>query len=113
MVVPPRLRGGKRGRRTPLGKRARRGQIGGMMERHEFEIAAIYVPGPRRRTLDPAKVERLAEDMLENGQTTPIRCRHDKARDRLVLVEGYHRLEALRALGETTVVGYLVQGRVH
>ncbi len=84
-----------------------------MLKRHDFEIAAIYVPGPRRRTLDPAKVEALAADILENGQTTPIRCRHDAKADRLVLIEGYHRLEALKALGETRVIGYLVQARVH
>jgi sulfiredoxin len=30
---------------------------------------------------------------------------------RLVLVEGLHRLEACKALGETTIAGYLVQAR--
>jgi len=84
-----------------------------MLEKHTFEIARIHVPVKRKQTLDPAKVEALAEDMLEHGQTTPIRCRRDAKADRLVLIEGYHRLEALRALGETTVVGYLVQARVH
>jgi len=83
-----------------------------MLERRAFEIAAIQVPVKRRQTLDPARVEALAEDMLENGQTTPIRCRRDAKSGRLVLIEGYHRLEALRALGETTVAGYLVQARV-
>ena len=29
-----------------------------------------------------------------------------------ILVEGYHRLEAARALGEETIVAYLVQARV-
>ena len=83
-----------------------------MLERHVFEIARIQVPVKRKQTLDPAKVEALAADMLENGQTTPIRCRHDAKADRLVLIEGYHRLEALKALGETTILGYLVQARV-
>ncbi|MEO1776033.1 MAG: ParB N-terminal domain-containing protein [Pseudomonadota bacterium] len=84
------------------------------MERHDFEIEAIYVPAKRARTLEPAKVEALAEDMLEHGQKTPIQCRWDKKKTppRLVLVEGYHRLEALRALGETTVTGYVVQARI-
>ena len=31
--------------------------------------------------------------------------------ERFVLVEGLHRLEALKALGETTVTGFLVQAR--
>jgi ParB-like chromosome segregation protein Spo0J len=49
--------------------------------------------------------------MLENGQTTPISLRADG--ERFVLIEGYHRLEALRALGEDTVEGYLVRARMH
>ena len=65
----------------------------------------------RTKTLDPAKVEALANDIMENGQTTPISLRADG--ERFVLVEGYHRLEALRALGEETVEGYLVRARLH
>ncbi|MEO1532280.1 MAG: ParB N-terminal domain-containing protein [Pseudomonadota bacterium] len=85
-----------------------------MLESHEFAIAEIYVPAKRARTLEAERVEALAEDMLEHGQKTPIQCRWDKKTTppRLVLVEGYHRLEALRALGETTVTGYLVQARL-
>ena len=30
-----------------------------------------------------------------------------------VLIEGYHRLEALRALGETVVDAFLVHARLH
>jgi putative ABC transport system substrate-binding protein len=40
--------------------------------------------------------------MLEIGQETPILVRRD--RDRFVLVEGLHRLEACKALGEETIV---------
>jgi ParB-like chromosome segregation protein Spo0J len=76
-----------------------------------FPIAEIYVPVKRAKTLEPAKVEELAESILEEGQLTPIRLRAGK--DRFVLVEGLHRLEALKALGEETVVGYLVQARLH
>jgi len=85
-----------------------------MLERHRFAIERIYVPAKRARTLEPAKVEALAGDILENGQTTPIQVREDKkdAGGRLVLVEGLHRLEALKALGETEVLAYLVQARV-
>lgn len=49
--------------------------------------------------------------MLENGQTTPISVR--AADDGYVLVEGLHRLEALQALGESTVEAYLVHARLH
>ena len=33
--------------------------------------------------------------------------------ERFVLVEGLHRLEACKALGEETIIGYLVQARKH
>jgi ParB-like chromosome segregation protein Spo0J len=74
-------------------------------------IDAVYVPVKRAKTLDAAKVEALATDILENGQTTPIRVRADGKR--YVLIEGYHRLEALRALGEESVDGFVVQARQH
>jgi len=49
--------------------------------------------------------------MLEKGQEEPIPVRLDGSR--FVLVEGLHRLEACKALGETTVSAYLVQARRH
>jgi uncharacterized ParB-like nuclease family protein len=49
--------------------------------------------------------------ILEVGQTTPIQVRRDGKR--FVLVEGLHRLEACRALGEETIIGYLVQTPKH
>lgn len=82
-----------------------------MLEKKSFLIDKIYVPTKRGKTLDPDKVVALAEDMLEHGQTTPIRLRPDG--ERYVLIEGLHRLEALRALGEVTVEGYLVRARLH
>lgn len=82
-----------------------------MLQKKTLPIDAIHVPVKRAKTLDPAKVETLAMDMLENGQTTPIRLREDG--DRYVLIEGYHRLEALRALGEETVEAYIVHARLH
>jgi uncharacterized ParB-like nuclease family protein len=47
--------------------------------------------------------------MLEVGQQTPISVRPDG--DRFVLVEGLHRLEACKALGEETILGFLVSPR--
>lgn len=82
-----------------------------MLKRENFEVANIYVPVGRRKTLDQARVEVLATDMLENGQQTPILVREDGTR--FVLVEGLHRLEAARALGEQTIVGYRVDARKH
>jgi sulfiredoxin len=80
-----------------------------MMKRETFEIATIYVPVKRRATLVPKTVEEIAASILEVGQQTPILVRQDGGR--LVLVEGLHRLEACKSLGETTIAGYLVQSR--
>ena len=82
-----------------------------MLEKKTFPIDKVYVPTGKAKTLDPAKVELLAEDILENGQKVPVRLRQGK--DRFVLIEGLHRLEALRALGEETVEGFLVHARLH
>jgi sulfiredoxin len=82
-----------------------------MMKIETFEIARIYVPVKRRATLEPAKVDALAASILADGLQTPILVREDG--DRFVLVEGLHRLEAARSLGETTIKGYRVSSRKH
>ena len=82
-----------------------------MMKRETFPIANIYVPVKRRAELDPNKVQEIAESILSVGQQTPIMVRKDG--ERFVLVEGLHRLEACKQLGEATIVGYLVQARRH
>jgi sulfiredoxin len=82
-----------------------------MMNRESFLIANVYIPTRRRPTLDAKKVQVLAESILQVGQQTPILLRRDG--DRFVLVEGLHRLEACRALGETSIDGYLVDARKH
>ena len=82
-----------------------------MLETHQIPIANIYVPVKRVRTLEPEKVEALAESILEEGQRVPIRVRLDK--DRFVLVEGLHRLEAMKALGESRIAGLVVQAPKH
>jgi len=82
-----------------------------MMKREKIAIADIYVPVKRRATLKPDTVREIAEDMLQNGQQSPILVRRDG--NRFVLVEGLHRLEACKALGEETIFGYLVQAPKH
>jgi sulfiredoxin len=82
-----------------------------MMRRESFPIANIYVPVKRRAELDAKKVHELAESILEKGLQNPILVRKDG--ERFVLVEGLHRLEACKQLGETTIYGYLVQARRH
>lgn len=82
-----------------------------MMKRQALAIQDVYVPVKRRQTLDPQKVEALAESIMARGQEAPILVRPDGKR--FVLVEGLHRLEACKALGETTIPVYLVQARRH
>jgi sulfiredoxin len=82
-----------------------------MMKREQLVIADIYVPVKRRATLKPAVVQQIAQSIMENGQQTPILVRRDG--ERYVLVEGLHRLEACKALGEETIIGYLVQAAKH
>jgi ParB-like chromosome segregation protein Spo0J len=81
------------------------------MKREKFTVADIYVPQKRRATLKPEIVAEIAESMLQVGQQTPILLRRDG--ERFVLVEGLHRLEACKALGEETIQGYLVDARKH
>ncbi len=82
-----------------------------MMKRENFPVADIYVPVKRRATLDQKRVHEIAESMLKDGQQTPILVRPDGAR--FVLVEGLHRLEAAKALGETSIIGFRVDSRKH
>lgn len=82
-----------------------------MLRVHKVPVEDVYVPAARRKTLHPETVRSLAEDITENGLKTPIHVRHDGKRH--ILVEGLHRLEALRWLGEPTIDAYLVQARKH
>jgi ParB-like chromosome segregation protein Spo0J len=82
-----------------------------MMKRSTLAIADIYVPMKRRATLDRKRVDEIAASILDNGLQTPILVRADGAR--FVLVEGLHRSEAARALGEKTIAGFLVDARKH
>ena len=80
-----------------------------LLENKDLAIADIYVPAKRRRTLKQTTVEALAESILEDGLKVPILVREDGAR--YVLVEGLHRLEACRALGEEVIACTFVQAR--
>ena len=82
-----------------------------MLKREVFAVADVYVPVKRRATLEQKRVDEIAASMLNDGQQTPILVRPDGAR--FVLVEGLHRLEAAKALGEKTIIGFLVDARKH
>ncbi|MEH6402024.1 MAG: ParB N-terminal domain-containing protein [Sneathiella sp.] len=80
------------------------------MKQREIPIDKIYVPAKRRKTLNEEKAEEIAEDIIENGQKTPIQVRQGK--DRFVLVEGLHRLEACILLGEENINAFIVQAKL-
>lgn len=75
----------------------------------KIKIDDIYVPVKRRKTYDPERAGVLAEDILVHGQESAILVRKDN--ERFVLVEGLHRLEACKALGEKTILACVVQAR--
>ena len=77
-----------------------------MPKPESFPIERIFVPTKQKKALKPETVGEIAESILDIGQQAPISVRLDG--DRLVLVEGLHRLEACKALGETTILGVLV-----
>lgn len=81
------------------------------MESVEIPIAEIYVPAKRKRTLKPEQVDELAESIMEEGLKLPISVRQGNGR--FVLIEGLHRLEACRALGEETIKSIIVRARQH
>jgi ParB/RepB/Spo0J family partition protein len=81
-----------------------------VLKRETFCIVQIYVPVKRRRTVNADRLREIAESILEIGQQSPILVRPDG--DRYVLVDGLHRLEACKALGEETIVGFSVSALV-
>ena len=81
-----------------------------MPKPESFPIEKIFVSVTKKRTIKPEIVGEIAESMLDIGQQEPISVRLDG--DRLVLVEGLHRLEACKALGETTIIGVIVPAEV-
>jgi len=82
-------------------------------EKEHMSRIALYIDRwvEGKMTLEQKRVDEIAASMLENGQQMPILLRPDGAR--FVLVEGLHRLEAAKALGERTIVGYRVDARKH
>ena len=81
-----------------------------MSKPESFPIEKIFVPTKRRRDIKPEVVGEIAESILDIGQQAPISVRSEG--DRLVLVEGLHRLEACKALGETTILGVVVSAEL-
>ena len=81
-----------------------------MLQKQKFNITDIYVPVKRIKLLEESKVTELAEGILNGEDIVPIRVRADGKR--FVLIKGMHTLEALRALGEEQIEGYLVRAQL-
>ncbi len=79
-----------------------------MLKSEHIKLADIYVPAKRRNGLEPEKIEELAESILEDGQKVPIQVRRD-AKKVFILVNGAHRMEAVKLLGEETVEAFIVR----
>jgi len=81
-----------------------------MSKPESFPIEKIYIPVKRKKPLKAELVQEIAESILEIGQQTPILVRPEK--DGFALVEGMHRFEACKALGEKTIIGVLAPPEV-
>ncbi len=84
-----------------------------LMTETPVPIEQIYVPVKRQRDVDAKKVDALAESILEEGLQQPIQVRYEAEKDRYVLVSGLQRLEAMKALGESTAPCLIVRARKH
>lgn len=76
-----------------------------------LKIDEIYVPAERRKELDPDRSNAIAEKIMEGEDQTPIQVRQGKGR--YVLIKGVNRLEARKALGDTSIQAYIVSARRH
>ena len=80
-----------------------------MLKAIPVNIDEIYIPADRRKELDPEKVDAIAEEIMAEDEERPIQVREGKGR--YVLVKGIHRLEARKALGEDTILAFVVSAR--
>lgn len=79
-----------------------------MLKSEPVKIEEIYIPMGKRSALDAEKIEELAESILEEGQKMPIQVRRDPKKH-FILVNGVHRIEAVKLLGEETIEAYIVR----
>lgn len=71
-----------------------------------FPIDKIHIPEKKWKALKAEVVQNLAESILDVGQQDAILVRREK--DHFVLVDGLHRLEACKSLGERAILGLLI-----
>jgi len=78
-----------------------------MLKTVKVKIEDIYVPAARRKELEQSKIDEIAERMINGDSEKPIKVR--KGKGRFVLIDGIHRLEASKALGEEEIGALIVQ----
>ncbi|NKB60477.1 MAG: chromosome partitioning protein ParB [Alphaproteobacteria bacterium] len=78
------------------------------MKSEFIKLEEIYIPNKRRNALEEEKINEIAESILEDGQKVPIQVRRD-AKKGFILVNGAHRIEAVKLLGEETVEAFIVR----
>lgn len=81
------------------------------MKAINIALDEIYIPIKLVHSADAGRVETVADEFIETGRMIPVRVRHDGKR--YVLVNGVHRVEACKALGEKEISAYLVQAIQH
>ena len=82
-----------------------------MLDSVPIALEEIYVPAKRRRTRGRRQGGGVGAGHPGERLKNPIHVRRDE--ERYVLVEGLHRLEAVRALGEDTVDALVVSAKRH
>jgi ParB-like chromosome segregation protein Spo0J len=73
-----------------------------MLRPRLIPVDAVAVSAERLETLHPPTVRLLAADIAENGLKRAIEVREEGAG--YVLLEGLHRLEAVKWLGEASIM---------
>jgi len=82
--------------------------VGALFERTTLKINAIQVVAKRRRALNEAKVQAIAASMKQIGLQTPITVQSFKRK--VILVAGWHRLEAAKRLSWDSIPCVLLNG---
>jgi ParB-like chromosome segregation protein Spo0J len=77
-----------------------------MLKPEMLSMVCVYVPIKKKKTVNSDRVYAIAQSILKKGQQTPIAVRRDD--QTFVLLDGLHRLETCRGLGEKTIQCVLV-----
>jgi len=76
------------------------------LNKKHINIKEIYVPKKHIEGFSPKKVLELTEILMEGGELESIKIREGKGR--YVLIEGVHRLEAFKAVGEKVIFAHII-----